>query len=361
MNAAMVLACAVLQTQGWELRDLSEAGLSLSLPAAPVLATTGSTTETPQSVERYMWRADGMGVMVTVIYDRWRTPHFAPSESLDILARRTLGLLQGYTIQPAQLGGLPASLLLVDRGKGVEAAILRAKSGLESWQVELRPTSGVLRQETIDGIQASVQVAAQAEDPGAYDAWGNVMARLEPAPAPRPAHSAATELKSALMAVASPVELKEMRSRPSDAERGSVDALAEWAGKDAAIQVTATYFRLREGQAVDIGAWVAAYGERLKAEGFDRFEPQIEQLKLEGAEGRVVRGSGAIGGRKLDLQIILAVRGREAWAVQSRMSAALKPDPLQAALKTSFRLLSADQAKPAAKTGTPVLPAASGM
>lgn len=320
MIAATLLGCAVLSTQGWELRDLGEAGISLMSPAPFRLISAGSASDSPQSVERSAWRSEGGDVALTVSYERWRTPHFAPSASLEIFARRTLGMSGGAAIQPIRMGSVEGAILLVHKSDGVSLAVLRAKANDEAWQIEVRPQRGPLDPAVIERVRESVSLAAVPEEAGAYDVWGNLTARVEPAPAPRPGPRTASPLASARIALYSPIELQEKPDLRTEAEKQAVEALSEWQGSSPGAEVAVSYFRLKGGQTLDLGGWVASYGSKLRDEGLSGFSPSVEELKIKGAQGRIIRGRATLSARPLSVLIVLISRGQECWAIQARLA-----------------------------------------
>ncbi len=318
MYAAFGLACAAFSPQGWEMRELQEAGLSLYLPAEPVLSQVGPDPATPQSVERFVWVSRGMGITATVSYERWKSPHFAPEASLDLLARRQFGLQKGFTLQPATLGGHMGSILMVQDTKGVTRAVSRAKSGNESWQVDLKPDTGTLDEETLQGLQESVAISAAPEQEGLYSTWGTLNAQIQPPPQPRPLPEKPITLAGAHLSLKSPIALIP-RSRPNVPGTESIFAsINEWAGREEGIDIALSFFQIKPSQALDLGGWVGAYGTSLEKEGFKNISPDVEQVKLGSLSGRRIFATADSPSGPLKIQVILLTEGQKCWALQMR-------------------------------------------
>lgn len=321
MYAAFGLACVAFSAQGWELRELQEAGLSLYLPAEPALSQAGPDPSTPQSVERFVWVSKGMGVTATISYERWKSPHFAPEAALDIMARRQLGLQKGFVLQPATLGGHLGSILLVQDTKGVTRAISRAKSGNEAWQVDLKPDSGTLDEETLQGLQESVAISAAPELEGLYSTWGTLNAQIQPAPQPRPLPDKPIILAGAYLSLKSPVALTP-RTRPATPGTDSIFAsIKEWSGREEGIDIALSFFQIKPSQALDLGGWVGAYGTSLEKEGFKNITPDVEQVKLGSLNGRRIFATADSASGPIQIQVILLAEGQRCWALQMRTPA----------------------------------------
>jgi hypothetical protein len=228
-------------------------------------------------------------------------------------------MTSGAAIQPIRIGSAAGAILLVHKSDGVSLAVLRAKANDEAWQIELRPQRGPLDPAVIERVRESVSLAVAPEEAGAYDVWGNLTAKVDPVPAPRPGPRAASPLASARIALYSPIELKERRDLRSDAEKQAVQALSEWQGSSPGAELAVSYFRLKDSQSLDLGGWVASYGSNLRDEGLTGFSPSVEELKIKGAQGRIIRGRATLGARPLSVLIILISRGPECWAIQARL------------------------------------------
>lgn len=335
---AALLACGVFSAQGWELRELQEAGISLYLPNDPVLSQVGPDPAQPQSVERIVWVSKGMGVTATVTYERWKSPQFAPEASLELMARRQLGLQKGYVIQPSVLGGHMGSLMLVQDVKGATRAVTRAKSGLEAWQIDVQPDSGVLDEEILSGMQESVAISAQPEQEGLYSQWGTLNAQISPPPLPRPLPEKPTSLPEAFLSIKLPISLTKKEGPPVPGSESVFASIREWSGREAGIDVALSFFQIRESQALDLGGWVAAYGKSLEKEGFDDFSPNVEVVKLGAVQGRriLAKAGSAQGGSFI--QIILLSSGQKCWAIQVRTPGGTAFEGLQEGIFKSIKL-----------------------
>lgn len=315
---AALLACGVFSAHGWELRELQEAGISLYLPSEPVLSQVGPDPALPQSVERIVWVSKGMGVTATVTYERWKSPQFAPDASLELMARRQLGLQKGFVLQPSVLGGHLGSLMLIQDVKGTTRAVSRAKSGVESWQIDLKPDEGVLDEETLNGLQESVAINAEPEQEGLYSTWGTLNAQIQPAPMPRPLPEKPLTLSDAFLSLKSPVPLLP-KARKSEPGADSIfSSIKEWAGREEGIEIVLSFFQIKNSQTLDLGGWVAAYGRSLELEGFVNLSPNVEQIKMGSVQGRriIAKAESSTGGAHI--QVILLSKGQRCWAIQVR-------------------------------------------
>lgn len=335
---AALLACGVFSAQGWELRELQEAGISLYLPNDPVLSQVGPDPAQPQSVERIVWVSKGMGVTATITYERWKSPQFAPEASLELMARRQLGLQKGYVIQPSMLGGHMGSLMLVQDVKGPTRAVTRAKSGVEAWQIDVQPDSGILDEEILSGLQESVAISATPEQEGLYSQWGTLNAQIAPPPLPRPLPEKPTSLPEASLSIKLPIGLTRKEAPTAPGTESVFAAIKEWSGREAGIDVALSFFQIRESQALDLGGWVAAYGKSLEKEGFADFSPNVEEVKMGSAQGRrIMAKAGSPQGGSV-IQIVLLSRGQQCWAIQVRTPGGSAFESLQEGIYKSIRL-----------------------
>jgi hypothetical protein len=320
MNVALALAGALLGSHGWQTYVLEEGGISLASTAPFALVASGADADTPQSVERSVWRSQTETSLLTVTYDRWRSPQFDPDKSLDIFSRRVLGVMAERVIEQTELDGLPGAVLLLGSRTSPTRAVLRVKSGPESWQIDIKPMEGALASEEVERVRSSVQISTEKGEPPT-DPWGNLVQRVTAPPRPRPGPQGPTHLKSARLALSLPFAVKESKGQRSPEDRSSYLALSEWGGKEEGKEAAITYIKLRPGQTIDLSGWVAAYGETLRDEGFTQFEPAIEDFAIPGATARMIRGEATQGAKRLSIQIVLILRGPEAWAVQTRLDA----------------------------------------
>ncbi|MCG9895495.1 MAG: hypothetical protein MH204_08475 [Fimbriimonadaceae bacterium] len=305
----------------WQVEALPDAGLSVMLPGRPTLAAGAARSEFPQSVDRKVWQASDDSVEARITFDRWSSVHFAPENMLDLYARRTLGIIEGFTIEPREIGSHAGALMVLADSGGLRRASIRVKSGVRAWQIDLiARTAEGLERSRIEEVVDSMILTAEPEAAGAYDEWGLPARTVRPAPRPAPAAFPMRILESAKLVLAAPFALREINARRSETEKSEVEAMSEWAGDDGTLAVFASYFRIPAGQELDLGGWVAAYGEQLRRDGYAGFQPAVRAARVTGAQGRIIEGQAEIDGRKTSVQIILLTRGRECWAIQSRVT-----------------------------------------
>lgn len=309
--------------------------MRLDLPSQPKLAATGVSGDQPQIIERMVWESAGQGVKVQVSYDRWNRTQFAPERSLELVARRQLGLTDGYEVQPAELGELKGAILIVGSAAAPQLMIFRAKSGPEGWQIQVQGS-----REAAEAVRKSVAISAKPEPNGLFDEWGNRIAlsqNVSPLPSPTGPTFRRNTLEAAKVAFEAPFVLEERTLQRRESAEGISD-ISEWFGREQGTEIYVSYFRLEGDRSLDMPGWVAAYGQRMRTDGFLEFSPDIERISLEGAEGRVIFGQAKRAGQPVQIQIMLVIRGQDCWAIQSRTPVVAGRHPAHVRLRESLQL-----------------------
>lgn len=314
-----ILVAAALISPGLTLSSytLPEAKLTVMLPGAPALVSSGALPDIPQSVMGYRWNSEGEGVKITVSYDRWRSVHFSPEVELDRLARQDWGLLDGYSVTPVQIGALSGALLVQNQPQGGSRAVLRAKSESEAWQINLTPEDGLLSLSEIEDIRAGLTIEAQPEPEGLYTAWGE---RVRPEITSRPAPSLFAWRQADLMGLSleAPVELTQFQAERSAVELAKVGSITEWRGEGDRAQVLVSTFEIKSGEGVDLAAWGKTFAPSLERDGFREWYPERKPFELAGANALRLFAASQYNGAAYQVEVILIAKGQRAWAIQTR-------------------------------------------
>lgn len=315
----MPLAASLLFVSGLALESyaLPEARVVAELPSQPELVSAGPSADVPQSVAGYSWRSQGSGIQITVSYDKWKTAHFAPEIALDRLARQTYGRLEGFTIAESEVGGLEGALMTIDAPQGAAVAVWNVKSGVESWQITVKPTDGFLSPSLLEDLRDGLRIDARPEPEGLYDQWGQIAApAISSRPIPSPLHWESGSYAG--LHLDTPVALEAFQADRKSGETAILDGLREWHGAAGDVEIFLSTFTVKENLGVDLEAWGETFGPMLERDGLQNWQPAASTFPLGKANTRNLKGLVLHHGQTWNVQIFLAVQGRQAWALQVR-------------------------------------------
>ncbi len=316
--------------------DLAEARISLAMPGPARLVQAGAQADLPQSAERKAWEATGDGLRVTVTYERWRSPQFAPEVMLDRFARLDLGLIRNVDVEETSLDGHTAALMRVqDPEGGLKFMMARARSGAESWQVRVEAMQGGLDAAAAEAIFNSVQITVRPERAGAVNEFG-----LPPVingvvqPTPEPEAWIPLKLEEANLMLNLPFALVPGPG-PTVDEKSPFSAVHQWTGRRGDMNITITHTSLKPGFRINSEAWEASMVASQAQAGL----PVITAFDLEGTEIKaqaMLFAPTAPGGTST--QIILFTQGGKSWAIQTKAIADDEGGEFHRRLRESLRI-----------------------
>jgi hypothetical protein len=315
-----LVALSLLLSSGLALESyaLPEARVVAELPGMPEMVAAGPAADVPQSVQGFAWRAQGSGIQVTVAYDKWKSGQFASEIALDRLARHTYGKLDGFTIQPAEVSGLTGALLTLEAPQGATAAVWNVKSGTEAWQITVKATDGFLSEATLEDLRDGLRIDAKPEPAGVLSEWGNP---VEPKISSRPEPSPLQWSKAALAGLTfdAPVTLDAFKADRNQAETTALAGLQEWHGAVGDVEVFLSTFTIKENLGIDLAAWGDSFRLMMDRDGLRGWEPKTDVFALGDAVTRDLSSAVTRNGQACHVEILLASKGRQAWALQVRV------------------------------------------
>lgn len=344
----MTATAAILLSAG-ALADLTPtplegSRLTLPLPGDARLVAAGPAPDMPASVDRMVWRAEGDGVMVTIIYDRWSRDHLLPAEWLDRFTRAHLGLTDGELSDAAVAGYLGAKLR---RGDSLSA--YRISWGKEAWEIRIAspdgPIPAALEEEIIEG--AALEPTEEELTSSIFETTNTDIIVRDPEPLqpadisarPEPVVVPWASLNEAIpgLAMDTPVTLIRKTAPRSDGETDHLADLEEWHGVNDLAEMFVSRIMLKPGHLFDLEAWATAFGSALTSEGFTGLSLARSNMSVNNVAVLRLIGDGYKDGQQMTVQIMLAVDGPQAWAIQSRAKTGALGDGIHQRVRESLK------------------------